>query len=82
MTVFPMWRAALVALLAVSWLLSGCGSAPKDESAAGTAERLYKEAREDMDSGSYERAIKSLERVEGLAAGTLLAQQRCWTCPT
>jgi outer membrane protein assembly factor BamD len=36
---------------------------------------LYKEAREDMDSGSYERAIKTLERVEGLAAGSLLAQQ-------
>ena len=75
MTVFPMWRAALVALLAVSLQLAGCGSAPKDESAAGSAERLYKEAREDMESGSYERAIKSLERVEGLAAGTLLAQQ-------
>ena len=28
-----------------------------------------------MDAGSYERAIKSLERVEGLAAGSLLAQQ-------
>ncbi len=28
-----------------------------------------------MDAGSYDRAIKSLERVEGLAAGSLLAQQ-------
>jgi len=28
-----------------------------------------------MNSGGYERAIKALERVEGLAAGTLLAQQ-------
>lgn len=28
-----------------------------------------------MASGGYERAIKQLERVEGLAAGTLLAQQ-------
>ena len=28
-----------------------------------------------MDSGGYERAIKTLERVEGLAAGSLLAQQ-------
>ena len=75
MTAFPIWRAALPALLAASLLLAGCGSAPKDESTSGTAERLYKEAREDMDAGSYERAIKSLERVEGLAAGSLLAQQ-------
>ncbi len=28
-----------------------------------------------MESGAFDRAIKSLERVEGLAAGTLLAQQ-------
>lgn len=28
-----------------------------------------------MNSGGYDRAIKALERVEGLAAGTLLAQQ-------
>lgn len=28
-----------------------------------------------MDSGTYDRAIKTLERVEGMAAGTLLAQQ-------
>ncbi len=75
MTVLPMWRAALLAVLAVSLQLVGCASSPKDEGAAGTAERLYKEAREDMDAGSYERAIKQLERVEGLAAGTVLAQQ-------
>jgi len=40
-----------------------------------TAEQLYKDAREDMDSGNYANAIKTLERVEGLAAGSLLAQQ-------
>lgn len=28
-----------------------------------------------MEAGGYERAIKALERVEGLAAGTLLSQQ-------
>jgi outer membrane protein assembly factor BamD len=55
-------------------LLSGC-STTKDDLASGTAERLYKEAREDMDSGSFERAIKTLERVESLAAGSLLSQQ-------
>ncbi|MBC7941929.1 MAG: outer membrane protein assembly factor BamD [Chitinophagaceae bacterium] len=65
----------LPASLAGLVALTGCGSPPKNESAAVTAERLYKDAKEDADSGSFERAIKSLERVEGLAAGTLLAQQ-------
>jgi outer membrane protein assembly factor BamD len=65
----------LWALLALSVQLAGCSSTPKEEPSTATAERLYKDAREDMDSGSYERAIKTLERVEGLAAGTLLAQQ-------
>ncbi len=75
MTVSTGWRAALGATLVVLLMLGGCGSKPRDESPSGTAERLYKEARDDMDAGSYERAIKSLERVEGLAAGSLLAQQ-------
>ena len=64
---------AVAAMLVLQ--LAGCSSTPKDESAATTADRLYKEAKDDLSSGSYERAIKSLERVEGLAAGSLLAQQ-------
>ena len=40
-----------------------------------TGEALYKEAREEMDSGNFAAAIKTLARVEGLAAGSLLAQQ-------
>ena len=56
-------------------LMTGCASAPKDETPVGTAERLYKDAREDMEAGSFDRAIKSLERVEGLAAGSVMAQQ-------
>jgi outer membrane protein assembly factor BamD len=70
-----MARIALLATLAVALQLGACSSAPKEELAGATAERLYKEAREDMEAGSWERAVKSLERVEGLAAGTLLAQQ-------
>ena len=69
------WRMLPSALLVTALFLAGCGSTPKNESPNSTAERLYKEARDDAESGSYERAIKSLERVEGLAAGTLLAQQ-------
>jgi outer membrane protein assembly factor BamD len=40
-----------------------------------TAQKLYADAKEEIDSGSYDRAIKLLQRVEGLAAGSLLAQQ-------
>jgi outer membrane protein assembly factor BamD len=74
-------RSALIVVLTVCLQLvglaglAGCSSTPKEEPANTTAERLYKDAREDMESGSYDRAIKSLERVEGLAAGSLLAQQ-------
>lgn len=67
----PLAAVALASALA----LAGCSSPPKNEAPSTTAERLYREARDDMEAGSYDRAIKTLERVEGLAAGTLLAQQ-------
>lgn len=54
--------------------LAGCGTT-RDELAGKSAEKLYAEAQEEMDAGGYERAIKALERVEGLGAGTVLAQQ-------
>jgi outer membrane protein assembly factor BamD len=74
MTVSSMWRFAVWALLAVAVQLGGCGSTSK-ELTKNNAEQLYKDAKEDMDSGSFDRALKALERVEGLAAGTVLAQQ-------
>ena len=67
-------RAALIAGLAAS-LLAGCASDGRDEFAGRNAEKLYAEAKADAEAGSYERAIKAFERVEGLGAGTLLAQQ-------
>ncbi|KPF49073.1 competence protein ComL [beta proteobacterium AAP51] len=66
---------ALVGLLAAALLLGGCASTTKEEAPETTAERLYKEARDDMEAGSNDRAIKTLERVESLAAGSLLGQQ-------
>lgn len=62
-------------LLATALLLAGCASDPKDAAGNRSAEKLYAEAKADADAGSYERAIKALERVEGLGAGTLLSQQ-------
>jgi outer membrane protein assembly factor BamD len=78
MTVSLTWRTALMAVLAplaVTLQLAGCSAFTKDEPAQSNAERLYKDAKDDLNSGAYDRAIKTLERVEGLAAGSLLAQQ-------
>ena len=66
---------AVLIALAVAGALSACGSTPNDESAGWTTEKLYAEAREDIRSGNNDRAIRLLERLEGRAAGTLLAQQ-------
>jgi outer membrane protein assembly factor BamD len=66
-------RSTLMAALLVG-VLAACSSTPKyDEK--DSAEKLYADARDDMAAGSYDRAIKTLEKVEGRAAGTLLAQQ-------
>jgi outer membrane protein assembly factor BamD len=62
-------------LLAVLTLV-GCSSNPKDDpNSQANLDKLYAEAKEDLASGSYDRAIKGFERVEGRAAGTLMAQQ-------
>jgi outer membrane protein assembly factor BamD len=66
-------KAAIVALVV---LLAACGSTPDDRLApAAQAEKLYREARDDIAAGAYDRAIQLLGRIEGLAAGSLLAQQ-------
>jgi outer membrane protein assembly factor BamD len=62
-------------MLAAAVLLAACGSTPKEDNTQQAVDRLYAEAKDDMAAGGYDRAIKSLERVEGRAAGTLLAQQ-------
>ncbi len=60
---------ALLALVA-------CSSAPKDDpNSQASLDKLYADAKNDLASGSYDRAIKSLERIEGRAAGTVMGQQ-------
>lgn len=53
---------------------AGC-STTQDDLSGKTAQKLYADAKEEIDSGGYDRAIKLLQRIEGLAAGSLLAQQ-------
>jgi outer membrane protein assembly factor BamD len=68
-------RLAAWMMCACALMLAGCSSTPKDDNSTAATERLYADAKDDMAGGSYDRAIKTLERVEGRAAGTLLAQQ-------
>ncbi len=55
--------------------LSACDTTPRDETSRWTPERLYAEAKEEAGSGNFEKAVKLLERLEGRAAGSVLAQQ-------
>jgi len=66
------WRPALAAAV---FAMAGCGSAPQDESATWSPEKLYAEAKDETAAGAYDKAARLLERLEGRAAGTPLAQQ-------
>jgi len=63
-------------LMALALGMSGCGSMGKDDPNSQAAlDKLYADAKDDLNSGSYDRAIKTLERIEGRAAGTPMGQQ-------
>ena len=62
-------------LLAAAALLAGCSSTPDDKAGSWSPNRLYAEAKDEMNAGAYDKAIPLLEKLEGRAAGTPLAQQ-------
>lgn len=63
------------AIWAVALLLAACDTTGPDETSKWTPEKLYSEAKEEASAGNYEKAAKLYERLEGRAAGSLLAQQ-------
>lgn len=67
--------ASILISICAAGLVAGCGSTPKDETAGWNLEKLYSEAKQEADNGAYDRAAKLFERLEGRAAGTILAQQ-------
>jgi outer membrane protein assembly factor BamD len=77
-------RAAIGGLLAsASLFFLGCASTDSTDITVGwSPQRLYSEARDEMSAGNWERAAPLLEKLEGRAAGTPLAQQaqldRAW----
>jgi outer membrane protein assembly factor BamD len=62
--------------LAGSGLLIACASTPTpDRTEAWSPNKIYAEAKDESNSGAYEKAIPLFEKLEGRAAGTPLAQQ-------
>ena len=68
-------RLAVSAISIAAALLAGCSSTGRDDSSRWSPERLYSEAKEEAAAGNYEKAVKLYERLEGRAAGSVLAQQ-------
>lgn len=66
--------AAAGALIAAA-MLAGCSSKPVDRTAGWSPNRIHAEARDELNSGAYDKAIPLYETLEGRAAGTPLAQQ-------
>ncbi len=62
-------------LLAGLALLSGCSTVTEDKTAGWSPNKIYAEAKDEMNAGGYDKAIPLLEKLEGRAAGTPLAQQ-------
>jgi outer membrane protein assembly factor BamD len=56
-------------------LLSACSTTTTDPTVGWSPNKIYAEAKDEMSSGAYDKAIPLLEKLEGRAAGTPLAQQ-------
>jgi outer membrane protein assembly factor BamD len=66
---------AFIVSLGVAALLAACSSTNVDKTASWSPNKIYAEARDEINSGAYDKAIPLLEKLEGRAAGTPLAQQ-------
>ncbi len=64
-----------LALAALASLLTACASPSLDKTETWSPNKIYSEAKDELSSGAYDKAIPLLEKLEGRAAGTALAQQ-------
>ncbi|MDO5693147.1 MAG: outer membrane protein assembly factor BamD [Pseudomonadota bacterium] len=67
--------AASAGVLTLAALLSACSTKPVDKTAGWSPNRIHAEAKDELNSGAYDKAIPLYETLEGRAAGTPLAQQ-------
>lgn len=56
-------------------LLAGCSTTEEDKTATWSPNKIYAEAKDELNAGAYDKAIPLFEKLEGRAAGTPLAQQ-------
>lgn len=56
-------------------LLGACANTTDDKTAGWSPNRIYAEAKDELSSGGYDKAVPLYEKLEGRAAGTPLAQQ-------
>ena len=64
-----------VSAISAVLVLAACDTTPRDETSKLSPEKIYAEAKEEAAAGNYDKAAKLYERLEGRAAGTVLAQQ-------
>lgn len=62
-------------LLGALFAMTGCTSVPEDKTVSWSPNKIYAEAKDELGSGGYDKAIVLFEKLEGRAAGTPLAQQ-------
>jgi outer membrane protein assembly factor BamD len=69
-------KLSVVPVLLAASVLAGCSSLKdEDQTASWSPNRIYSEAKDEMSSGAFDKAIPLYEKLEGRAAGTPLAQQ-------
>lgn len=62
-------------LIALAVFVAGCATDTKDPTEGKTAQQIYEEAKDFMESIQYDKAIAYFDKVEGKAAGTVLGEQ-------
>ncbi len=70
-----MHRIFRLSVVCISLIIAGCSLDEKDQTAGWTPEKIYAEAREQMDNLKYDKAVGLYEKLEGRATGTVLGQQ-------
>ena len=65
----------IAAIIMAVFLQAGCGTQENDETAGWSANKLYGEAKDELNSGNYQKAIKYYEKLESRFPYGRFAQQ-------